>query len=139
MRIVSWYITKVTAIQTRIAIPRGIPIHKYADTKTYAEQLASVAADISNPSGAIVIVAAMPNTVLIDIALKIFIILLPDIKDLPLIAVNTRKHPMRNITAAQSTKNFTRFCVRFCVIISTKFLPLVLLSRRPLYLQQNSS
>ena len=57
---------------------------RYADTNTYAEQLASVPADISKPSGAMVMVAAIPNTVFMAIALRIFTMLLVDIKEFPL-------------------------------------------------------
>ena len=81
---VSWYITRVARIQIRIDIPNDCPSQRYADTNTYAEQLASVPADISKPSGAMVMVAAIPNTVFMAIALRIFTMLLVDIKEFPL-------------------------------------------------------
>lgn len=80
------------------------PNQRKEETNAYAEQLARVAADISNPSGAIVTVAAMANTVLMDMALKIFTILLDDIKALPFNAVNMMKHNTSANTAAQLTR-----------------------------------
>jgi hypothetical protein len=81
------------------------PCHRYMLTNTYAEQLASVHIDISKPSVDIVTVAAMPNTVVIDMARRMFIILFGVIKLLPFTKVNTIKHTTRAITAAQSSRN----------------------------------
>jgi hypothetical protein len=102
---VSWYKTKVTPIHISIDITKEQPNQRYADTNTYAEQLARVAADISKPSGAMVMVAAIPKTVVIAMALKILTILFPDIKALPFIAVNITKQSIRARTAAQLTRN----------------------------------
>ena len=59
---------------------------------------------MSKPSGAIVTVAAIANTVLIDIARRIFTILLDDMNALPLDTVNNIKQSTSANTAAQLTK-----------------------------------
>ena len=51
-----------------------------------------------------VIVAAMPNTVVMDIARRILIMLFEDMKLLPLTAVKMAKHSPKVITAAQSRR-----------------------------------
>ena len=51
-------------------------------------------------------VAAIPNTVLIAIALNILTILLVDIKEPPFSVVKIMKHKVKANTAAQLTKNF---------------------------------
>ena len=68
----------MTATQNRMETGTLNPNQRYPETNAYAEQLASVAADMSKPSGAIVIVAAMTNTVLIAIARRILTTLLPE-------------------------------------------------------------
>ncbi len=108
----------VTIIQMITDIASDCPNQRYADTNAYAEQLASVPADISKPSGAMVIVAAMPNTVLIAIARRIFTILLPDRKAFPLTAVNATKQIISASTAAQLTRNLRKLFVLFiCVFL----------------------
>ena len=94
----------------------GRPYHRYMLTNTYAEQLASVQADMSKPSGAMVTVAAMPNTVVMDMARRMLIMLLTDMKRLPLSRVNTTKHSTSVMTAAQSSRK--RRKVLFCFVAS---------------------
>ena len=62
-------------------------------------------ADISKPSGAMVTVAAIPKTVVMDIASSMFTILMPDRNRDPLNSVKNMKHSTRVITAAQFSRN----------------------------------
>ena len=70
-----------------------------------AEQLARVQADMSKPSGAMVTVAAMPKTVVMDMARRMLIMLLVDMNRLPLIRVKAMTLTTRVSTAAQSIRN----------------------------------
>src|SRR5699024_1906493 len=59
---------------------------------------------MSKPSGAMVTVAAMPNTVVMDMARRMLIMLLTDMKRLPVARPNTTKHSTSVMTAAQSSR-----------------------------------
>jgi len=67
-------------------------------------------------------VAAIPNTVFIAIALKILTILFPDIKEPPFIAVNITKHNINASTAAQLTRNLPKLKSDFAFVF-TNFTP----------------
>ena len=68
---------------------------------------------MSKPSGAMVMVAAMPNTVVIDMARRMLIMLLTERKRSPLMNPNTTKHRSSVRTAAQSSKKRNTVLVFF--------------------------
>ena len=120
---VSWYIISVIRMDTTMAMPSDSPYHRYMLTNTYAEQLASVQADMSKPSGAIVTVAAMPNTVVMDMARRMLIMLFSDMKLRPFTSVKMTKHSSRVMTAAQSSNMravvFPCFAVSAVIVVSS--------------------
>ena len=67
-------------------------------------------------------VAAMPKTVFIAMALRIFTILFPDINEPPFMAVNIIKHIIKASTAAQLTRNLPKLKFDFACVF-TNFTP----------------
>ena len=102
-------VTIISAQHTRIAMPDdshgSIPNHKIRLMATKLEKVAICPADKSNPPTAMVIVSPMAITVMMEIALKIFV-MFATVKNLPgmFIAKKNNNIIIAN-KAAQSAKN----------------------------------
>ena len=95
--------------------------HKKELANMYEENVASVQADMSNPSDAIVMVAAMAKIVVIDMERKMLTALVSEKKASLFIIPNTAIEAAKAITAAQSISKRNTFLFRHDVIAFSLF------------------
>ena len=103
----------------------GRPHHRKVEAKMYPEQDASVHADMSKPSGAIVTVAPIAKIVVMDIARRMLMAFTGEKKDVPFTAVKMMIAAIITMTAAQSIRTLVTLLLDFIVaVMRNSFLSL---------------
>lgn len=95
----------VSSTVTTMLIHRGMPNHKNRLANKKDETVARVQADMSKPSGAMVMVAPMAKIVVMDMERRIFTMLAAEKKLPPRSSENAATAAASAITAAQSMRN----------------------------------